>query len=146
VDEDAHQIEDTARTYGLDYIQLHGNESPAQCKELQASGLQLIKVFSVANSFDFEVLKPYEEWVDFFLFDTKGKLPGGNGYTFDWEQMSNYPSEVPFFLSGGIGPEHRAVVKQLDLPKLYALDVNSKFEIRPGFKDVAKLKEFWLDQ
>ncbi len=143
VNEDSYQIEDTAQTYELDYIQLHGNESPQQCKELQAAGLKLIKVFSVGDSFDFNVLKPYEEWVEYFLFDTKGKLPGGNGYTFDWSQMDNYPSEVPFFLSGGLGPKHRELVQQLSLPKLHALDVNSKFEIRPGLKDVQKLQDFW---
>ncbi len=116
--------------------------------------IEIIKVFSIKNEFDFKVLEPYEDVCDYYLFDTKGKLPGGNGYTFNWEVLKNYPSTKPYFLSGGIG------LKELDnvlsflsfdsaQDKLrqesrncYAIDVNSKFEIKDGLKDVEQLKEF----
>lgn len=143
VNEDAFQIEDAIEQYGLDLVQLHGQESPELCAAIRQQGTAVIKVFSVGESFDFEVLQPYEGQVDYFLFDTQGKLPGGNGYTFNWRVLETYPSETPFFLSGGIGPEHRDLIDHLDLPALHALDVNSKFELRPGLKDAEKLKEFW---
>lgn len=143
VDEDRFQIEETVETYGLDLVQLHGQEPPKLCRDLRQQGVQVIKVFSVGEAFDFGQLGAYEPHVDYFLFDTKGKLPGGNGYAFDWRLLANYPSETPFFLSGGIGPAHRETVAELELAQLHGLDVNSKFEVRPGHKDVAKLQAFW---
>lgn len=134
--------------YDLLGIQLHGKESPEFCKELQerAKGVKIIKVFSVKNEFNFDALKEFENVCDFFLFDTKGKLPGGNGYTFDWSVLEKYPSTKPFFLSGGIGLEEADKIiafLQTDASKYcYALDVNSKFEIEPGLKDIEKLKKF----
>ena len=142
------------RKYDLNALQLHGNESPEFCGELNTltreMNIELIKVFSVKEDFNFEQIKPFETVVDYFLFDTKGKNKGGNGITFNWEILQDYPSEKPFFLSGGIGPEHIKNIKELqeyfrdngkkDL--LYAIDVNSKFEDEPGLKNVEKLKEF----
>lgn len=108
--------------------------------------IEIIKVFSIKDEFNFEILKPYETVCDYFLFDTKGKLPGGNGYTFDWNVLNNYPSTKPFFLSGGIGLDQIEDIKKFQQSKAskycYALDVNSKFEIEPGLKNVEKLKEF----
>ena len=128
--------------YDLQAIQLHGDESVEFCQELKENvkqvQIEIIKVFSVDNSFDFEVLKPFETICDYFLFDTKGKLPGGNGTTFDWKVLENYPSNKPFFLSGGIGINEMEAVKEItktNLP-LYAIDVNSKFEIEPGLKNI----------
>lgn len=142
VDEDRFQIEDTVDTFGLDLVQLHGSESPELCEQLRSQGLEVIKVFSVGESFDFAALAPYESVVDYFLFDTKGKLPGGNGYAFDWRLLADYPSQKPYFLSGGIGPEHGQGLTDWQLPQVHALDVNSKFEVRPGLKDVEKLRAF----
>jgi phosphoribosylanthranilate isomerase len=133
--------------YDLQVVQLHGNESVAFCQELKntlAKSIEIIKVFSVDSSFDFDELKPFESVCDYFLFDTKGKLPGGNGTTFDWKVLEKYPSEKPFFLSGGIGLEEIDLVKQIlktDLP-IYAIDVNSKFEIEPGLKNTKLLASF----
>ena len=132
--------------YGLVMVQLHGHESPELCEKLKKVGVGVIKVFSIDDTLDFSILKPYEDACDFYLFDTKGKLPGGNGYTFDWEVLENYPSTKPFFLSGGIGMENiDDVLTFLYRPEskyCHALDLNSKFEIQPGLKDVEKLKEF----
>jgi len=107
------------------------------------SPIEVWKVFSIKDSFDFSILKEYEPVVDKFLFDTKGKEKGGNGYTFDWNVLKDYPSSKPFILSGGIGLEEIDSVKELmqtDLP-LYAIDVNSKFEDQPGRKNIEDLKK-----
>ena len=125
-------------------IQLHGNESPTYCKQFDS--VEIIKVFSIKDRFDFEILKPYESVCDYYLFDTKGQLPGGNGYTFNWNVLQNYPSEKPYFLSGGIGLNELKEVQDFlktDYSKhCYAIDVNSKFEIKPGLKNTDELEKF----
>lgn len=148
--------------YQLDAVQLHGNESAGYCTSLrqpepasrsrtsgmpnQARGneLDIIKVFSIKDSFDFSVLQEYEDACDYFLFDTKGKLPGGNGYTFDWSVLEKYPSGKPYFLSGGIGLDSKDKLKAfIESPTskyCHAIDVNSKFEIEPGLKNIEHLK------
>lgn len=132
--------------YSLQLVQLHGHEAPEVCERLKNLGIGVIKVFGADETFDFSVLQPYEEVCDYYLFDTKGKLPGGNGYVFDWEVLENYPSKKPFFLSGGIGMENiDEVLTFLYRPEskyCHAIDVNSRFEIKPGQKDIEKLKEF----
>ncbi|MEZ4774498.1 MAG: phosphoribosylanthranilate isomerase [Bacteroidia bacterium] len=133
-------IEEKAYDFGLDMVQLHGNESPEMCDSLRKTGLEVIKVFSVGEEMDFSRLNPYESVVDYFLFDTRGKNPGGNGVTFDWEMLAEYTLSVPFFLSGGIGIEELPLLAQFSHPQLYALDVNSRFEVQPGEKDVKKVK------
>ena len=141
VDEDEGFIKRRIEEHDLDCIQLHGNESPQFCNSIKSIGKQIIKVFSIKNTFDFSVLKDYEDVCDFYLFDTKGKLPGGNGYSFNWSVLEDYTSTKPFFLSGGIGLEQIEKIKNSDLP-IYALDVNSRFEIEPGLKSVKKIKKF----
>lgn len=137
--------------YDLQAVQLHGQESVEFCldlrENLKQAQIEIIKVFSVDDTFDFEVLKPFEAVCDYFLFDTKGKLPGGNGTTFDWKVLEKYPSSKPFFLSGGIGMEEMEAVKEIlktNLP-LYAIDVNSKFEIEPGLKNIELCKNIRRD-
>jgi phosphoribosylanthranilate isomerase len=147
VDADVEFVQEKIKKHQLQAVQLHGKESPDYCRQLQASKVEIIKVFSVDSNFDFQQLESYEEVCDFYLFDTKGKLPGGNGTVFDWEVLKQYNSPKPFFLSGGIGLEEIEKVKKIleaDLP-IYAIDVNSKFETKPGLKDVEKLKVFKTD-
>jgi len=130
--------------YDLQAVQLHGDESEAVCHYLKETGVEVIKAFAVHEDFDFSVLRPYENSCNFFLFDTKGKLPGGNGYAFDWKLLKNYPSSTPFFLSGGIGLESVSEIQKisrLELP-LYGIDVNSQFETAPGLKNTEQLKVF----
>jgi phosphoribosylanthranilate isomerase len=146
VNEKSDIILDKVAQYDLQAIQLHGQESVAFCLELKNKlgvSIEIIKVFSADETFDFSLLKPYEGVCDFFLFDTKGKLPGGNGTTFDWKILEKYPSNKPFFLSGGIGIDEIASVNEIlntHLP-LYAIDVNSKFEIEPGLKNSSLLEK-----
>lgn len=156
-------ILENIRLYDLDAAQLHGSESVSYCHELKEiiskttssrkstmrlapSKIELIKVFSIKNEFDFSVLASYDEVCDYFLFDTKGKLPGGNGYTFDWSVLMDYPSTKPYFLSGGIGPENAGeLLEFLDSPAAkycHAIDVNSRFESKPGLKNIEALEEF----
>ncbi len=145
VDASLEDISEKIRQYNLDVIQLHGKESASYCAKLKASeNIELWKVFSIKDVFDFEVLRPYEKIADMFLFDTKGKEKGGNGYTFDWGVLKNYPSKKPFVLSGGIGLEEIDALKEVlktDLP-IHAIDVNSKFENEPGLKNITDLQRF----
>ncbi|PRZ24082.1 phosphoribosylanthranilate isomerase [Flavobacterium granuli] len=133
--------------HDLQAVQLHGQESVTFCQDLKSTvneSIEIIKVFSVADDFNFRVLKPFEAVCDYFLFDTKGKLPGGNGTTFDWKVLENYPSSKPFFLSGGIGIDEMEVVNEISKTNLpvYCIDVNSKFEIEPGLKNIKLLYSF----
>jgi phosphoribosylanthranilate isomerase len=140
VNESIDIILDKVILHDLQAVQLHGKESVVFCEELKKrlpKEIEIIKVFSIIDSFDFEALKAFESLCDYFLFDTKGKLPGGNGSTFDWTVLENYPSTKPFFLSGGIGLEEMPAVNEIlktNLP-IYAIDVNSKFEIESGLKN-----------
>ncbi len=150
-------------TYNLQAVQLHGNESPEYCRRLRkichversekshqkipayAGMTETIKVFSIKNEFNFEALQPYEDVCDYFLFDTKGELPGGNGYAFDWSVLNDYPSTKPYFLSGGIGLDEIEKLKIFNNNEAskycYAIDVNSKFEIEAGLKKIEQLKK-----
>ena len=144
VDETFDEIKSLIEIHQLQAIQLHGNENPIFCDRLKDLNVEIIKVFSIKKDFDFSTLAPYENVCDYFLFDTKGELPGGNGYAFDWEMLKSYPSSKPFFLSGGIGMDQLADLEdifKLNLP-LYAIDVNSKFESEAGMKKIELLKDF----
>lgn len=147
VNESTEVILAKAQKYNLQAIQLHGQESVAFCSDLKSkmdASIEIIKVFSVSDSFDFRVLEAFETVCDYFLFDTKGKLPGGNGTTFDWKVLENYASTKPFFLSGGIGIEEIKSIQEISKTNLpiYAIDINSKFEIESGLKNEEKLKRF----
>ena len=137
----------------LQALQLHGKESPGYCRELRTAVKalpdrtpEIIKAFSIGENFDFSILEGYMEPCDLFLFDSKGKLPGGNGHGFDWSLLMDYPFDKPFLLSGGIGPESVAPLRDfLKSPAskyCIGLDVNSRFEREPGLKDVELLKKF----
>lgn len=137
-------IKDIATQHQLQTLQLHGSESPDFCQKLKTTELEIIKAFGVGSNFDFSVLKPYESVCDYFLFDTKGELPGGNGSSFEWSLLRDYPAKKPFFLSGGIGPKDQDAISSiinLNLP-IYAIDINSKFEIEPGQKNIELIKQF----
>ena len=131
------------KQYNLDLIQLHGEESAELCKKLQINDVQIIKVFSVDDDFDFSKLEPFETICDYYLFDTKGKLHGGNGTTFNWQILQKYKSKKPLFLSGGLGLEEIEKLHKLNLP-IFAIDVNSKFEIQPGLKNTLLLNKINL--
>ncbi len=144
VDEDIETVKRIADDYALDYIQLHGHELADYCAQLR--GFKLIKAFNIATTEDFKQTEPYTGIVDYFLFDTKGKSVGGNGEKFDWSVLSAYDGNTPFLLSGGIGPDDAEVLTShfspLTSKKCVGIDLNSRFEIAPGLKDINKLKDF----
>ena len=140
VDEDTDEVLRLAEEFRLDYIQLHGHETPEYCRQLK--GKSLIKAFNIASAEDFAKTISYEGCVDYFLFDTKGQSVGGNGVKFDWSVLDNYTGKTPFLLSGGIGSDDAQEIKTLLHPLLAGIDLNSKFEIEPGLKDIEKLSSF----
>ncbi|MEL6675963.1 MAG: phosphoribosylanthranilate isomerase [Bacteroidota bacterium] len=133
------EVEEKIERFGLAYVQLHGQESPAFCQAMKALGVGVIKVFSVGSQFDFQELQAFESHVDYFLFDTKGKLPGGNGVVFNWDILQEYQGDTPFFLSGGIGLDQLARLQAFSHPAFYGIDLNSKFELQPALKNIDQL-------
>ena len=132
--------------YQLEAIQLHGDETVTYIKQLKTHlpSIEIIKVFGIKDEFNFDVLTPFLPLVDYFLFDTKGKERGGNGVQFDWSVLEAYPYVKPFFLSGGIGLKDVLAIQKIidsNVP-IYALDINSKFEIEPGLKNINEVKTF----
>jgi phosphoribosylanthranilate isomerase len=144
VDEQLHQVQEYIAKYRLSAVQLHGEECPNYCQALKKlnPSITLIKAFGLAEGFDFNVLDPYQKIVDYFLFDTQTPGYGGSGKSFNWSLLQDYHLKVPYFLSGGIGLESMQELQQINDPYLFAIDINSKFELAPGLKDIAKLTEF----
>lgn len=149
VDDMVQNIVTRVVNYHLDYVQLHGNEPREMCENLRLTldpdirpGIKIIKAISVSDASDIQKYKEYVGAVDLFLFDTKCKTVGGSGRQFDWQVLEQYDGEVPFLLSGGIGPEDASRLHAFHHPKCIGIDLNSRFEIEPGVKDVEKLKGF----
>jgi len=128
----------------LDVAQLHGNESSDYCNQL-LQYCEVIKAFGLHDEFDFERLIPYQGNVSYYLFDTKTVNHGGSGKTFNWEVLQRYTGEKPFFLSGGITPETAELIKKLNHPMLFGLDINSGFENSPANKNIDLIKTFIHD-
>lgn len=131
-----------AGRYGLDYIQLHGSESPRVVSELKALGLKVIKAMNIASEADLEGCRCFEGLVDYFLFDTKCPGHGGSGSKFDWSVLGAYKGATPFLLSGGICPDDGPRVLSFEAEGFAGIDLNSRFELSPGVKDVAALGRF----
>jgi len=142
VDEPFDNLLEKFKSNKLDMIQLHGSELPGYCERLKKLDIPVIKVFSVDAAFDFETVKPYDPFCDYYLFDTASELRGGSGLKFDWKKLDQYKDDKPFFLSGGIRSTDVEEIKQITHNELYAIDVNSGFEIEPSVKDIPKLKSF----
>lgn len=145
VNENIGKVEHIAENYALDFIQLHGSESSdfiCQLRSLCGDSIAIIKAFNIATTEDLEATKPYEGIVDYFLFDAKAQLPGGNGQQFDWSELTDYVGETPFLLSGGIGPNDAKRVKAFHHAKCIGIDLNSKFEDAAALKNIQKLKTF----
>lgn len=128
--------------FGLEYVQLHGEESPDYCADLKSIGVKIIKSFGIDETFDFKDLESYEKVCNFFLFDTKSQAYGGTGQKFNWQKLSEYKLSKPFFLSGGLGPDDAEEIKHLPKLNLHALDLNSKFENEPALKNTVQLEKF----
>lgn len=142
VNADLYSIKATIMRFGLKAVQLHGNESPEMCMQLRATGVKVIKAFKMDAAVDYSKMMPYVEHCNWFLFDTKSPKHGGSGKRFDWKLLDSYDLGHPFFLSGGIGPSDADSILELNHPALYGVDVNSRFEIEPGVKDVERVARF----
>ena len=149
VDDMPQNIVTRVYNYKLDYIQLHGNEPRETLENLRATidpdikpKIKIIKAISVSSAEDIKKYKEYVGAADLFLFDTKCKTVGGSGEQFDWQVLQAYDGDVPFLLSGGIGPDDAERIKNFHHPKCIGIDLNSKFEIEPALKNVVKLKQF----
>ncbi|MGI4874914.1 MAG: phosphoribosylanthranilate isomerase [Janthinobacterium lividum] len=141
VDADLADVRATTIRYSLDYVQLHGHETPDYCQQLRAWGLSLIKAFAVDNDVDFRELTAYTPFCDYFLFDTKGELPGGNGRAFDWSVLAGYTGPTPFLLGGGLGLHNLPELLRFEHSQLKGFDFNSQLELAPGRKDVAATRQ-----
>jgi len=140
------ELLDAIDEYGLDIVQLHGNETPEMCEELSAE-VEVIKAFRIGGDESInidEMVMPYDAVCDFYLFDTAGLKEsfGGTGQQFDWGILKKAKIEKPFFLSGGIGPDDVQKVRLFKHPDFFAIDINSKFETAPGVKDMAAILKF----
>jgi phosphoribosylanthranilate isomerase len=135
-------IIDSVKLFGLDLVQLHGNEPADYCEYLKNEGLTIIKAFGINNESDFKIPESYMDVCDYFLFDTSTAGYGGSGNKFDWTGINKYILDKPFFLGGGIGTEDVPLIKQLNHPQLFAVDINSRFETMPGIKEPKKVKDF----
>ncbi len=130
-----------AKEFQLDYVQLHGDETPRFCQEIQQKNIPCIKAFRISEDFDFNSLKEYSNTCDYFLFDAKGKAYGGNGISFNWNLLKKYTLNKPFFLSGGIGLQDIKKIKKIKHPQLHGIDINSKVEKSAAMKDIALVKK-----
>jgi len=147
VDASLDTVLDTAKSHDLQAVQLHGDESPEFCKRIcEETSLELIKAFSVSDPFDFSALEPYLPYCTYFLFDTKGQVPGGTGLRFCWTLLDDYPFTKAYFLSGGIGLDAIDKLEQFIASPASSycevIDINSKFEYEPGLKNYEGIKRF----
>ena len=142
VNEELENILTIVFKYNLDGVQLHGSENVEICRKLKDTGLLVLKAFPITDAYNFNVTKAYEGSCNFFLFDTKTEAYGGSGLKFDWSMLAEYTGETPFLLSGGIAADDAEAILKIEHPKFAGIDLNSKFEISPGFKNVKLINKF----
>jgi len=146
------EIMKQVEAFGLDMVQLHGDETPFLCDKV-ADQIQLIKAFRFADNDHVEwTIKDFYPSADMFLFDTgvtekKDAMQyGGTGRKFNWNRLKGLHVAKPFFLSGGIEPTDagniRSFVKDPVAKDLFAIDINSRFETSPGVKNMEAVKSF----
>ena len=143
VNADVYEIDGIYWKYNLDFVQLHGDESPSFCRQLNETGIKIIKAFRLDEDFDFDRLLDYVSYCDYFLFDTNTKDYGGSGLKFNWEILHRYKTGHPFFLSGGIGPYDARELKIINHAAYFGIDLNSRFETSPGMKNIGQLSYYF---
>ena len=149
VNETMDAMADIVIQYNLDAVQLHGEESGEFCRTFRKflhnmqteKHVEIIKAFGISEEFDFGRLQEYEDFVDYYLFDTQTSEHGGSGVAFDWTILENYKGKKPYFLSGGLSPDNINEIKKIKDVRFFGVDLNSKFENEPGMKDIDKLRE-----
>lgn len=149
VDASAQDIITRVVNFGLDIVQLHGDEPPTMLRNLRRTleggirpGVKLVKAISISSGGDMAQCTDYEDCADLLLFDTRCPGAGGSGRQFDWSALYAYNGSLPFMLSGGIGPGDEERIAAMGHPKLAGVDLNSRFETAPGVKDAALVGKF----
>lgn len=135
-------IVNAIRSYKLKAVQLHGNENQEFCKSIRQLGVKVLKAVSVADESDLTNLQRYEGTVDYLVLDTKTSQYGGSGTQFNWDLLNAYTVDIPFLLSGGIDEQDAKRIAKLHHPMLAGVDLNSRFELEPGLKNVEKVNRF----
>ena len=141
VNEKMEVILDKVKQHKLDFVQLHGQESPEYCLQLK-SKVRIIKAFGIDEQFDFSQLSNYKDCSDYLLFDTKTESHGGSGKSFDWTLLDKYEDNLPFFISGGINDNSLTELKKIEHPQFIGVDLNSGFESNPADKNIDQLRKF----
>ncbi len=139
------EIRQRQKEFGFHLIQLHGDETPDYCEQLRTClppKTQFIKMVQIATADDLERVKSYDGMVDYLLFETKCKGYGGSGKQFDWDILQGYKGHIPFLLTGGIKPTDAEKVLSFHHPQFVGIDLNSKFETAPAFKDANQISNF----
>ncbi|MBP1664405.1 MAG: phosphoribosylanthranilate isomerase [Bacteroidetes bacterium] len=143
VNENLENILTAISKYNLDAVQLHGADNKKLCRKIREEARTfVIKVFPIMDASNFRVTANYEAVADYFLFDTKTDLYGGSGQKFNWNILQEYKGNKPFLLSGGICADDVKAIRAIEHPLLAGVDLNSKFELKPGLKDTRLLKQF----
>ena len=142
VNESMEIILEKVKSFHLDIVQLHGDESPEECRQLTGKCFKVMKAFGIADSFPTEKITEYEGSCDYFLFDTQTSGYGGSGRKFNWDIVQDYQGNTPFLMSGGIGPDDAEDIREFSHPMCIGIDINSKFEISPANKDVESIQKF----
>ncbi len=142
VNETSDNILKYSQEYNLDYIQLHGNETSEFCKTLKTKNIKIIKAFQINNNFNFSICKEYQDFCEYFLFDTQTTQFGGSGKQFNWDILQNYKLKKSYFLSGGISLNDTEKIEKLNDNRIYAIDINSRFEDENGLKKVDEINIF----
>jgi len=140
VDSDYNFIKVAIKKYQLNSIQLY-HQDISSFQDLRKE-VKIIKAIAVHTELDLIAAKQYTNQSDLFLFDTKGEKPGGNGLKFDWRILQNYKEKTPFMLSGGINVNDAAIIKKINHEQFYGIDINSKFEVEPGIKNIKAIQQF----
>lgn len=143
VNQSLDEIQKQMEAFEFSYIQLHGSESAEFCQAVrEKTGCKVIKAICISSEADLALAGQYEGFVDLLLFDTKCTNFGGSGKQFNWDILRDYRNALPFLLSGGIGPEDTERLRQFHHPKCLGFDINSRFEVEPGIKDIEAIKNF----
>lgn len=142
VNKPAAYIDEICRRHGIGTVQLHGDESPEECRALKQMGYRVLKAIAVTHDMDWDPYRSYEDVVNMFVLDSKSAVRGGSGQKFDWSVLHHYPLSTPYLLGGGLSPDDARVIVGKKYPGMVGVDLNSRFEESPGIKDISLLKPF----
>jgi phosphoribosylanthranilate isomerase len=149
VNEDTSEVIRRFEQCQLDLVQLHGKEPAHYCRNLVDQGIPVIKAFHPENPIHAADtgstgigMDQYSQVAHYLLLDSGVSGEGGTGHKLNWERLQSMAIPLPFLLGGGIGPDDAGLVKAVDHPLFFGVDVNSRFESAPGMKDADLISRF----